>query len=275
MQNLCFSKLEELVELFKIRSLESIEQAAKDAYSDSAETLNKLIESIKLEIDAAEQAKISKQMEKFDEDHMNYSVIFSRGHIGIPDESHAHISEFALGIKTASQVFVELSDSYKHGLLSYVAGDKNMNEQLTAYRHGFHYITHTKGHDGIRPDGKVYEVKNKKYSAKGKDNKTNGSDIVFDRLSHANLRKLEEGRPEIIFNVTDAHKVLFEMRIEMTDTLIEFYRGKIETFKNSKTSGCAIPFSVYKNSIIEVTHICDDIESYDIQKQVLEYLKTV
>ena len=65
------------------------------------------------------------------------------------------------------------------------------------------------------------------------------------------------------------------MKIATSDTIIEYYKEKIEQQASVKTSGLAIPFSVYKDSIIEVSYISEDIAYYHIQKQVLDYLELV
>lgn len=265
-----FDQLGELVKVLTDKADTSMDNAVAYAYTDSAKLLTEIIETVQASILAEDEFKLSEQMRKFDINHNNYSEILRRGHIGIPDDSHAHISEFTLGNKTATEVFDALSDSYKTSVLSHLAADKEMNEQLTAYRHGFHFITHTKGHDGISPNGKVYEVKNKKYKKK---DKRAALDIVFDRLSPATLRKLEEGKPEIIFNITDGHRVIVEMRINMSQKLLKIYEEKVNSLKTSKTSGFAIPFKDYQEDILEVTYIHEDIESYHIQQQVLTYLK--
>lgn len=265
-----FDSLSDVVEILLTKSTNAKTKAASLAYVDSANTITGLIESIKTSIAEQDDIKFAEQMRKFDIHHSNYAEILKRGHIGIPDDSHAHISEFTLGRKTATEVFADLSDSYKHNVLSHLAGDKEMNEQLTAYRHGFHFITHTKGHDGISPSGKVYEVKNKKYKKK---DKRAALDIVFDRLSPATYRKLKEGKPEIIFNITDGHEVIVEMRIKMSNKLLKIYSDKVNALKTSKTSGFAIPFKDYQEDILEVTFIHEDIENYHIQQQVLTYLR--
>jgi len=143
---------------------------------------------------------------------------------------------------------------------------------LVAYRHGFEYITHTKGHDGITSDGLVFEVKNKKYTKKAKRLEPS---IIFDRVSPTTARKLDEGRPTIIFNITDGSKLLVEFKIKFSDKLVNLYKKKAEELKHSKTSGFSIPFTEYKDDIIEINYIDSKINDYHIQKQLLDYLDNI
>ena len=264
-----FETLEKLSSDLLYKSTKAPTKAATAAYLDASELLKQEITNITDQIRMDEDFKYEQQMKKFDEDHANYEVIASRGHIETPSDVHAHISSFSKGEKTATEVFDVLSEDYKHTVLSHVAGDKEMIEQLVAFRHGFDYITHTKGHDGIHTSGKVYEVKNKKYVKKAR---RLDPVIIFDRVSPATARKLDEGRPTIIFNITDGAKLLVEMKIRFSDKLMELYNTKVEELKHSKTSGFSIPFTDYKDDILGVTYVDNDIEKYHIQKQLLDYL---
>ena len=264
-----FETLEKLSSDLMEKSNKAPTKAAALAYKDSSELLLQEIENITNQIRMDEEHKYEQQMKKFDKDHANYDILLSRGHVQTPSDIHAQISSFSKGEKTATEVFNVLSENYKNTVLSHVAGDKEMIEQLVAYRHGFDYITHTKGHDGIHKSGKVYEVKNKKYIKKAR---RLDPDIIFDRISPATARKLEEGRPTIIFNITDNAKLLVEMKIEFSDKLIDLYKNKVEELKHSKTSGFSIPFSDYKDDILEISYVVDNIGDYHIQKQFLDYL---
>jgi len=267
-----FETLEKLSEELLLKSEKATTKAATLAYQTSSDLLKQEIKNIVEQIRLDEDYKYEAQMKKFDTDHSNYKVIKSRGHIGIPNEVHAEISAFTQGKKTAAQVFNVLPDEYKHTLLNRVASDKEMIEQLVAYRHGFHYITHTKGHDGIDEYNNTYEVKNKKYVKRAK---RVDPDIIFDRISPATFRKLNEARPTIILNMTDGAKLLFEIKIKFSDKLIKLYEKKVEELKHSKTSGFSIPFTSYKDDIIEVSYKAEDIQQYHIQKQMLDYLADV
>ena len=265
-----FITLETLAETLYEKANTSNTKAGKLAYEDAALLLLNQIQRIKDEIERKEELTLVKQMEKFDVNHSDYKTIFERGHVGIPNETHDELSLFTLDIKTASDVFDNLSEDFKYDVLSNLTSNKEMIEQLAATRHNFHYITHRTGHDGITPENKVYEVKNKAYTeSEGRMNPA----IIFDRVSPANLRKLDEGRPEIIFNVTDKHKVLVEMRIEFSDHLIELYRKQVERLKYSKTSGMSISFSDYKDSIIDITFVHPHLFDYHIHKSFLKFVK--
>ena len=265
-----FDPLETLINTFLEKAEKSRTKAATAAYEDAAETVKNQIEEIKRSVQAEIDRKYEEQMKKFDKDHNNYDVILKRGHIGIPDESHKILSDYTLGKIDALEAIDSLPKHHKETIISTLAADKEMNEQLTAYRHGFHFITHTKGHDGIRTDGKVYEVKNRKYIKK----KERCSVVIkFDRVSPATERKLREGKPEIIFNMTDKHKVLVEMRIKFSDKLLNLYSKKVEELKHSKTSGFDISFKDFKDDIIEITHVVDNLKDYHIQKNFIDYVE--
>lgn len=264
-----FSTLEKLSHTLKEYADAEKTKAGQRAYAHSSELLMQEIENIKADIIKAEDMKLASQMNKFDIDHMNYDEILKRGHIGVPDDSHKELSDFSMGLKTATEVFQNLSDDYKHGILSTLTANKEMNEQLTAYRHGFHFITHTKGHDGISPDGMVYEVKNRKYV----ERKERLAPVIkFDRVSPANARKLREGKPEIIFNITDGHKVLVEMKVNFADSMLDIYDKKVEELKYSKTSGFDISFKDFRDHITEITHVSGDLFDYHIQKNFLDFV---
>ena len=265
-----FDPLEDLIQKFLDKAENSKTKAATAAYQDAADTVKNEIEEIKRSIKADMEQKLADQMKKFDTNHNDYDTILERGHIGIPDESHRILSDFSLGKIDANEAIETLPDEHKEKIISTLVADKEMNEQLTAHRHGFHFITHTQGHDGIRTDGKVYEVKNKKYKKKKDRLETS---ILFDRVSPATKRKLDEGRPEIIFNVTDAHKVLVELRVKFSDKLIELYGNKVEELKHSKTSGFAISFKDFKDDILEITHVTENLSDYHIQKNFLDYVE--
>lgn len=264
-----FSTLETLAETLMRKSESSSTPEAKLAYEDSSNLLLAEITRIKDEIKTNEEMKAATQMAKFDVDHMNYDAILKKGYIGIPSQYHKELSSFSLGTKNATEVFNDLTEDFKFGILSTLTADKGMNEQLTAYRHNFHYIKHTKGHDGIRPDGKVFEVKNRQYNER---KERMAAVIKFDRVSAPNARKLREGKPEIIFNITDNHKVLVEMKIAFSDSMLALYDKKVEELKYSKTSGFDIAFKDFKDHVIAITHVDPDLYNYNIQKNFLEFV---
>jgi len=262
--------LETLSETLKMKAVKSKTKAGAKAYLDATDLLLQEIINIEERIELEEKEKLAKQMSKFDLHHSTYSVLKERGHVGIPTQIHKSLSEYSMGYSDVETVLCELDKNFKKTLIDRVVSDKDMIEQLTAHRHNFHFITHSQGHDGINIQNEPFEVKNKKYKY-NKDRKFDPS-IVFDRLTPSTLRKLDEGRPNIILNITDEGKIMVEMIIEFTDELLNFYKNKVELLKNSKTSGCTIPFSLYRESIIDVSFVCDDIKSYNIQEQFLEYL---
>jgi hypothetical protein len=259
--------LEELEETFKQYTKETTNKYKIEAYNQCADTITNLITDLKQK----ELSKLLALGEKFDTDHMNYSVINERGHIESPTEYHEYLSQFSTQEIDARDVFDKMDDGHREQILIDVVKDKGMNEQLVAYRHGFDYITHTKGHDGITTDNKVYEVKNHQYKRPKKDGRFQLG-IKFDRLSENNLRKLNEGRPEIILNSTDGHKLLIEMRLDFTDEMIETYKQKLAGVKGKDTSGTNISFSDYKHAIREVTYLADDFEDYNFSLDLLKYL---
>ena len=264
-----FSTLEKLSEDLKKIAEGEKTKAAKQAYYHCSKLLIDEIESIKANIIRNEDMKLANQMAKFDVHHMNYDELSKRGHIGIPDDSHKELSDFSLGIKTATEVFDNLSEDYKFNILSTLTANKEVNERLTAYRHGFHFITHSQGHDGINLQGQVFEVKNRKFV----NRKERLAPVIkFDRVSPSTARKFREGKPHIIFNITDNHKVLIEMKIAFGDNMLDIYDKKVSELRYSKTSGFDISFKDFKDHIIEITHIDPSIYSYNIQKNFLDFI---
>jgi hypothetical protein len=238
------------------------------------EAFTKAISIIQHKIDTIKEADLAKLLalgEKFDENHMNYSVISQRGHVGAPTEYHKYLSMFSTQDLMAAEVFHAMDDDHKEQILVDVVKDKGMNEQLVAYRHGFEFITHTKGHDGINSRNEVFEVKNHAYSRPKNDGRFTPC-IKFDRLSTNNLRKLDEGRPTIILNSTDGHKLLIEMKLEFTDELVQVYKERLKGVTGKDTSGTSISFVDYKDAIRDVTFISDDFEDYNFSLSLLEFL---
>ena len=225
------------------------------------------------ELKSIELAKLLALNEKFDTDHMNLSKLMSKGYVKAPTDYHRILSYFSTGVIHADSAFNMLDKEHKERILSDVVSNKAINEQLVAFRHKFNYIDFSKGHDGIDENGVVYEVKNHMYK-KSKDDDRFQLGITFDRLSENNLRKLDEGRPVIILNSTDGHKLLIEMRLKFTDQLIEVYRQKLAGVKDKNTSGTKIGFNDFKHAIEEVTYICSDFESYNFSYSLLEWLNT-
>lgn len=254
----------------KLKIEESQDEVVKSTFGECLVLIDIREESIGESIEQLAQEKLEKAMAKFDTEHNVYESILSRGHIGFCTDYHKHLSDFTVGKKNAEEVFRDMGTQYKENILTGLTANKEMIEQLVAHRHGFDYITHTQGHDGIDKENNVYEVKNRAY----KNNKEKFAlNIVFDRLSPTTLRKLDEGRPTIILNVTDVHKVIIEMRIKFSDRLIKTYKKKMENL-GDKTSGTAIAFVDYKDDIEEITFVCDDIQEYNLQDQVLEYIES-
>lgn len=239
----------------------------KEAYEHCLTAISNLIEQIKDE----ELAKLLSLGAKFDEDHMNYDVISQRGHTETPTDYHKYLSQFSTQKIDYNTVLNLMDEQHKEKLVIDVTKDKENIEALVAYRHDFEYITHRKGHDGIDEDNNVYEVKNVVYKQPKNDNRFPIS-IKFDRLSENTYRKLNEGRPEIIVNCTDEHKLIVEMKVKFTDSLVETYKKKLEGVKDKSTSGCSISFVDFKHAITDVTFISKDIENYKLSLDLLDYI---
>ena len=240
---------------------------------DGIVAYNTVIDMIDIQIEniqSDELAKLLSLNEKFDENHNNYQILLERGHIGIPTDYHKYLSAFSIETMTAKEVFSVMDDVHSEQILIDVVSDKNIIEQLVAYRHDYSYITHNKGHDGINLKNEVFEVKNNQYkSVKGA--KFSPS-LKFDRLSSNTLRKLDEGRPNIILNVTDKHKLLLEMKLKFTDELVETYKSKLAGVKGKDTSGTSISFTDYQHCITDISYICDNLEDYNMSLNLLEFI---
>lgn len=260
-----------VLELLEEKFTEFMDTAPTSEHAEAYEKCLVEVITIIEQIKAKELEKLLALGEKFDEHHMNYGVLCDRGWVESPTDYHSHLSDFSLGEKEVDEVFELMDTDHKTRILVDVVKSKDMNEQLVAHRHGFDYITHTKGHDGINEDGNVFEVKNQIYKRPKKEGRLS-LNISFDRLSQNNLRKLNEGRPEIILNSLDGHKLLIEMKLDFTDELIEIYKKKLAGVKGKDTSGCTIAFADYKHAIKEVSYLCDDFESYNFSLTLLEYL---
>lgn len=238
---------------------------AYNAYDDSIKVLNNKI----VELEEQEVAKLSKSDEKFDLFHNDFGTLLKRGHIGIPGDYQKYLSHFTTCEMNATDVFNNISEDHKSMILCDLTKDKNMIEQMVAYRHNFNFITHSKGHDGITEDNTVFEVKNHQFK---KSDTTFSPSLKFDRLSPNNLRKLTEGRPTIILNVTDKHKLVLEMKLDFTDELIKTYEEKMNSIKYKDTSGCSITFADYSHAIRELSFICEDIENYNLSQTLIQTL---
>ena len=233
--------------------------------------ISSIIESMIQDIKDTELAKLLALGEKFDVNHNNYTVLVERGHIASPTHYHMYLSDYSKEVLNPSEVFDKMDSTHKEQILNDVVKDKDINEQLVAYRHEFDYITHSKGHDGIRKDGSVFEVKNHRYTKPKKDARFS-LNLKFDRLSENTLRKLEEGRPEIILNSTDGHKLLIEMKVKFTDDLVDTYKQKLAGVKDKSTSGTSIAFSDFKHAITDVSYICKDFNEYMFSLDLLDFL---
>lgn len=228
-----------------------------------------MIEAEQASITAEIEKKTQKDLKSFDELHNSYQAILAAGHIGIPTDFHKFCSELSIGKISINLFFDYLSDDLKvvivDGLFT-----SDFNEQMVAYRFDFHYITKKHGHDGIDATNKVYEAKNKTYNPKSKT--PIGPDIQFAGVSHNVHRKLKEGRPLIIVNITDGYKLLFECTIETSDVMLRRYKMTAD----NKTAGITYKFREYMSFIKDVTYIRDDFESYEnLDKNFLKDLKEV
>lgn len=254
----CIAQITTLLEITT-----SFEQ--KEAYNNSINILNASI----LQVEEDERLRFLKADEKFDTCHNSFEELLKRGHIGIPTDYHKYLSMFTTNEMNANDVFNKISDDHKENILSDLTKDKNMIEQMVAFRHNFKFITHSKGHDGITEDNSVFEVKNHQYK---KNDTTFTPNLKFDRLSPNNLRKLKEGRPTIVMNVTDKHKLVLEMRLEFTDALIKTYEEKMTAIKYKDASGCSISFADYSHAINEVSFVSPDIEQYNLSFNLIKLL---
>lgn len=228
-----------------------------------------MIEAEQEAVDAEIEKKKAKDLKAFDELHNSYKAILAAGHIGVPSDFHKFCSELSIGNISVNLFFDYLSDDLKvmivDGLFT-----SDFNEQLVAYRFDFHFITKKHGHDGIDAKDNVYEAKNKTYNPKSKT--PIGPDIQFAGVSHNVHRKLKEGRPLIIANITDGHKLLFECTIETSDAMLRRYKMTA----NNKTAGITYKFREYKHYIKDITFIREDFESYEnLDKNFLLDLKEV
>lgn len=237
-----------------------------ESYKAFTESISVLDNKI-IELEELEKSKLLKADEKFDSFHNDFETILKRGHIGIPGDYQKYLSHFTTCEMNATEVFNNISEDHKSMILCDLTKDKNMIEQMVAYRHDFKFITHSKGHDGINEDNSVYEVKNHQYK---KSDTTFSPSLKFDRLSPNNLRKLTEGRPTIILNVTDKHKLVLEMKMEFTDELIKTYEEKMNSIKYKDTSGCSIAFNDYSHAITDLTFVCEDIENYNLSQTMIQ-----
>lgn len=218
-------------------------------------------------IDAEKLKKELKDQKAFDTLHNDYKAILAAGHIGIPNTFHQFCSELSTGQLSLDIFFDSLSEESKTMIVDGLF-TSDFNEQMVAYRYDFHYITKKHGHDGIDTSNKVYEAKNKTYNPNSKT--PIGPDIQFAGVSHNIHRKLSEGRPMIIANITDGHKLIFECLIETSDALLRRYKMTAD----NKTAGATYRFSEYKDYILDITFIREDLEDYDnLDKKFLRELK--
>lgn len=218
-------------------------------------------------VDAELEKKRLKDLNAFDELHNSYQAILASGHIGIPNNFHKFCSELSMGNISLTMFFEYLSDDLKtmivQGLFT-----SDFNEQIVAHRYNFHYITKKHGHDGIDINDKVYEAKNRTYSAISK--KAIAPEVQFGGVSFNIHRKLKEGRPLIIANITDGYDLLFECLIEMSDPMLRRYKMTAD----NKTAGIIYLFTEFKEYIKDITFVRDNLESYDnMDKKFLKELK--
>lgn len=226
-----------------------------------------MIQAQQEELDTEKEKKRLRDEKTFDELHNSYQAILKDGHIGVPNEFHQFCSDLSTDKISITLFFDYLSDDLKvmivDGLFT-----SDFNEQMVAHRYDFHYITKKHGHDGIDEDDNVYEAKNKAYSSTSKS--AIGPDIQFSGVSHNIHKKLTEGRPLIIANITDGHKLLFECLIDTSDALLRRYKMTAD----NKTAGVTYRFSEYKDYIKDITFVREDFEAYDnLDKKFLRELK--
>ncbi len=214
-----------------------------------------MLETQQTLIDMAVKAKEDRDSKSFDILHNCYNTMLKRGHVGVPTDFHKFLSDLSIGLISVEDVFDNISEEDKTMIIDGLF-TPDFNEQMVAYRYDFHYLTSKTGHDGIDIQNNVYEAKNKEYNPKSK--KKIGPDIQFSGVSMNVHKKLKEGRPLIIANITYGHKLLFECLVDFTDEILLRYKKTAE----QKTVGVTYVFSQYKDSIKEITHIAEDIESY-------------
>ena len=222
-----------------------------------------------IKIETETHDKLIKSLNKFDENHNNYSEIYRRGHITETTHFEEVMSAYSMGLLDVNDTFRNFSSDEKTQVIDSYCTDKNNIEIMSCLRHGYEHICHTTGHDGIRPSGEVCEVKNHQYNASG--GRFN-LQIKFDRVSPGNNRKLDEGRPTIILNSTDNGKLLLEMKLKFTDELSELYKSKMNEGKTKSSTGITISFSDFEHAIEEVTFIHPNLDSFNFGINVLTYL---
>jgi len=144
--------------------------------------------------------------------------------------------------------------------------NKDINEQIVACRHNFWYITYKHGHDGIDEKNNVYEAKSVMYNPTKKYNDLNFS---FAFISTNTIRKFKEGRPDIILNMYDKHKLLIELKIEFSDEIIDKFEKSLQDGKEKLT----FTFEDYKNSIKEISYVDPLFFELNINTKLKKFVK--
>jgi len=254
-------KEEKVISLLDEILIELKQEISDDCFNKVYPIINKHIKEIETIVLKKKEIKDK----RFDLFHNDFNVLKERGWIEKPNKFHRILSDFTLDKITPDEAFLLFDEADRYKLMSSLI-NKNMNEQIVAYRHNFWYITYNHGHDGIDEKNNVYEAKSVMYNPNKKYNDLNFS---FAFISTNTLRKFKEGRPDIILNMYYNHKLLVELKIEFTDEIIKKYEEAIDNGKEKLT----FTFEDYKNSIKEISYVDDEIFNLNINSKLKKYLK--
>jgi hypothetical protein len=218
-----------------------------------------------IDIESIINKKREIQNKRFDLFHSDFNVLKERGWVGKPTKFHKVLSDFTLEKLSPDEAFLSFDENDRYRLLSSLI-NKNMNEQIVAYRHNFWFITYNHGHDGIDEQNNVYEAKSVQYNPSKKSNDLNFS---FAFISPNTLRKFKEGKPDIILNMYKNHKLLIELKIEFGEKIIKKYEQAIEDGKEKLT----YTFEDYKDHIKEISYVDDEFFILNINSKLKRFIK--
>jgi hypothetical protein len=241
---------------------------ANETNPDKLEVFHLFIDEINRQDDllvAEIEAKRIKDEKSFDEHHNNFEVLKERGHIAYTTDYHFYLSEYSKGVVDSDYVFENLTSDDKSKILSSLFNN-DFNEQMTALRYKYCYITAKHGHDGVDVDNNVYEAKSTNVTKYSKV----APKIGFAGPSKNVLRKLTEGRPLFILNVMESHKLICELLVECTDELLAKFQQQLESGRNQ----VEINYKDYAPHIKEIAFIRDGFEEYEpkLNKKLFELL---
>ena len=202
---------------------------------------------------------------RFDMFHNDFGVLKERGWVEKPTRFHKILSDFTLDKLSPDEAFLSFDEGDRYKLMSSLI-NKDINEQIVACRHNFWYITYKHGHDGIDEKNNVYEAKSVMYNPTKKYNDLNFS---FAFISTNTIRKFKEGRPDIILNMYDKHKLLIELKIEFSDEIIDKFEKSLQDGKEKLT----FTFEDYKNSIKEISYVDPLFFELNINTKLKKFVK--